>query len=78
MSTHREIVMESSQVLRRLELTASSAAAGVIEVCALRPQGQAPLNGCVPLSHQVAGHKFGVDKMGKLTEQFLHFLLGPL
>uniref|UniRef100_A0A8C9SZ05 Kinase n=1 Tax=Scleropages formosus TaxID=113540 RepID=A0A8C9SZ05_SCLFO len=24
------------------------------------------LNGCVPLSHQVAGHKFGVDKVGIL------------
>ncbi|XP_015234801.1 PREDICTED: inositol polyphosphate multikinase isoform X2 [Cyprinodon variegatus] len=26
----------------------------------------AHLNGCVPLSHQVAGHKFGVDKVGIL------------
>ncbi|XP_026170710.1 inositol polyphosphate multikinase [Mastacembelus armatus] len=33
---------------------------------ALGPQGQAHLNGCIPLSHQVAGHKFGVDKVGIL------------
>lgn len=31
----------------------------------LGPQGQGHLNGCVPLSHQVAGHKYGVDKVGK-------------
>ncbi|XP_026033283.1 inositol polyphosphate multikinase [Astatotilapia calliptera] len=29
-------------------------------------QSQAHLNGCVPLSHQVAGHKYGVDKVGIL------------
>ncbi|XP_028263683.1 inositol polyphosphate multikinase isoform X2 [Parambassis ranga] len=29
-------------------------------------QQQAHLNGCVPLSHQVAGHKYGVDKVGIL------------
>ncbi|KTF75466.1 hypothetical protein cypCar_00035745 [Cyprinus carpio] len=30
------------------------------------PEGaqSAHLNGCVPLSHQVAGHKYGVDKVG--------------
>ncbi|MBN3302732.1 IPMK multikinase, partial [Amia calva] len=27
---------------------------------------QAHLNGCVPLSHQVAGHKYGIDKVGIL------------
>ncbi|XP_013865905.1 inositol polyphosphate multikinase [Austrofundulus limnaeus] len=27
---------------------------------------KAHLNGCVPLSHQVAGHKYGVDKVGIL------------
>ncbi|XP_037547644.1 inositol polyphosphate multikinase [Nematolebias whitei] len=27
---------------------------------------RAHLNGCVPLSHQVAGHKYGVDKVGIL------------
>lgn len=30
------------------------------------PQGHPHLNGCVPLSHQVAGHKYGVDKVGIL------------
>ncbi|KAF3691446.1 Inositol polyphosphate multikinase [Channa argus] len=37
--------------------------------CGQRPLGlQSPahLNGCVPLSHQVAGHKYGVDKVGIL------------
>ncbi|KAK7919524.1 hypothetical protein WMY93_010808 [Mugilogobius chulae] len=28
--------------------------------------GAGHLNGCVPLSHQVAGHKYGVDKVGIL------------
>lgn len=72
-------MMESSLALGRLELTPSSAAVGVSltprlsgtpakEKCGQRllgPQGQAHLNGCVPLSHQVAGHKYGVDKVGK-------------
>lgn len=73
-------MMESSLALGRLELTPSSAAVGVnltprlsggppaIEKCGqwpLGPRGQAHLNGCVPLSHQVAGHKYGVDKVGK-------------
>lgn len=33
------------------------------------PEGaqSAHLNGCVPLSHQVAGHKYGVDKVGQYT-----------
>lgn len=29
------------------------------------PQGASHLSGCVPLSHQVAGHKYGVDKVGE-------------
>lgn len=73
-------MMESSLALGRLELTPSSAAVGAsltarlsggppaIEKCGQRPlgpQGQTHLNGCVPLSHQVAGHKYGVDKVGK-------------
>ncbi|KAM3592383.1 uncharacterized protein V6R79_017646 [Siganus canaliculatus] len=80
MSTaQRQVMMESSLALSRLELTPSSAAVGVSltprltgpplkEKCGHRPagpQGQA-LNGCVPLSHQVAGHKYGVDKVGIL------------
>uniref|UniRef100_A0A3P8TDQ2 Kinase n=1 Tax=Amphiprion percula TaxID=161767 RepID=A0A3P8TDQ2_AMPPE len=73
--------MESSLALGRLELTPSSAAVGVSltprlsgggpakEKSGQRPVGlQSPahLNGCVPLSHQVAGHKYGVDKVGIL------------
>lgn len=79
--------MESSLALGRLELTNSSAAVGVsltpqlsggpsaIEKYGQRPQGQAHLNGCVPLSHQVAGHKYGVDKVGKYNNSFLFFFL---
>uniref|UniRef100_A0A668AUZ7 Kinase n=1 Tax=Myripristis murdjan TaxID=586833 RepID=A0A668AUZ7_9TELE len=52
--------MESSLALGRLELTPSPAARPV------GPQAPAHLNGCVPLSHQVAGHKYGVDKVGIL------------
>ncbi|CAJ1080461.1 inositol polyphosphate multikinase [Xyrichtys novacula] len=80
-TTQRQVMMESSLALGRLELTPSSAAVGVSlaprlsggppakEKCGQRqlgPQGQAHLNGCVPLSHQVAGHKYGVDKVGIL------------
>ncbi|XP_056889721.1 inositol polyphosphate multikinase isoform X2 [Takifugu flavidus] len=74
-------MMESSLALGRLELNPCSAAVSVnlaqrlsggppaLEKCVQRAQGpQAPthLNGCVPLSHQVAGHKYGVDKVGIL------------
>ncbi|XP_029312072.1 inositol polyphosphate multikinase isoform X2 [Cottoperca gobio] len=70
-----------TNALGRLELTPSSGAVGVTltprlsgghtakEKCGQRPlgpQGQAHLNGCVPLSHQVAGHKYGVDTVGIL------------
>ncbi|XP_058476860.1 inositol polyphosphate multikinase [Solea solea] len=79
--TH-QVMMEPSLALARLELNPSSAAVGVNltprisgsppakEKSSQRPttgqQGQAHLNGCVPLSHQVAGHKYGVDKVGIL------------
>ncbi|XP_070707886.1 inositol polyphosphate multikinase [Pempheris klunzingeri] len=63
-------MMESSLALGRLELTPRlSGGAPAKEKCGQRPpgpQGQAHLNGCVPLSHQVAGHKYGVDKVGIL------------
>ncbi|XP_034564720.1 inositol polyphosphate multikinase [Notolabrus celidotus] len=80
-TTQRQVMMESSLALGRLELTPGPAAVGVSltprlsggapskEKCGQRPlgpQGQAHLNGCVPLSHQVAGHKYGVDKVGIL------------
>ncbi|XP_071319708.1 inositol polyphosphate multikinase [Trachinotus anak] len=79
-TTQHQVMMESSLALGRLELTPSSAAVGVNLTPRLSggppakeksgrplgPQGQAHLNGCVPLSHQVAGHKYGVDKVGIL------------
>ncbi|KAK9529941.1 hypothetical protein VZT92_011487 [Zoarces viviparus] len=80
-TSHRQVLMESSLALGRLELTPSSGAVGVSltprlsgghpakETCGQRPlgsQGPAHLNGCVPLSHQVAGHKYGVDTVGIL------------
>lgn len=68
-------MMESSVALGRLELAHSSSAGGVTsrlpggappkEKPPSGLQSQAHLNGCVPLSHQVAGHKYGVDKVGK-------------
>ncbi|GAA6226514.1 inositol polyphosphate multikinase [Lates japonicus] len=80
-TTQHQVMMESSLALGRLELTPGSAAVGVNLTPRLPgappakeksgqrplgPQGQAHLNGCVPLSHQVAGHKYGVDKVGIL------------
>ncbi|XP_039643881.1 inositol polyphosphate multikinase isoform X2 [Perca fluviatilis] len=80
-TTQRQVMMESSLGLGRLELTPSSGAGGVSltprlsgghpakDKCGqlpLGPQVQAHLNGCVPLSHQVAGHKYGVDTVGIL------------
>ncbi|CAK6966744.1 inositol polyphosphate multikinase [Scomber scombrus] len=80
-TTQHQVMMESSLGLGRLELTPSSAAVGVSLTPRLSgghpakeksgqrpqvPQIQAHLNGCVPLSHQVAGHKYGVDKVGIL------------
>ncbi|XP_032358770.1 inositol polyphosphate multikinase [Etheostoma spectabile] len=80
-TTQRQVMMESSLGLGRLELTPSAGAGGVSltprlsgghpakDKCGqlpLGPQVQAHLNGCVPLSHQVAGHKYGVDTVGIL------------
>ncbi|CAL8303620.1 unnamed protein product [Lota lota] len=67
--------MESSLSLGRLELN-SSPTLGVnlsprpsprlpVEEKG-PPQGASHFSGCVPLSHQVAGHKYGVDKVGIL------------
>lgn len=78
--------MESSLALGRLDLNPCPAAVSVnlaqrhsggppaLEKCGQRaqgPPGQTHLNGCVPLSHQVAGHKYGVDKVGELASLFL-------
>nr|XP_040032595.1 inositol polyphosphate multikinase [Gasterosteus aculeatus aculeatus] len=80
-TTRRQVMMESPRALGRLELTPGSGAVGVSpttrlsgghsakETCGQRPlgpQGPARLNGCIPLSHQVAGHKYGVDTVGIL------------
>ncbi|XP_019938930.2 inositol polyphosphate multikinase [Paralichthys olivaceus] len=80
-ATQHQVMMESSLALGRLDLTSSPAAVGVSMTPRLPggppakeksgqrptgPQGPAHLNGCVPLSHQVAGHKYGVDKVGIL------------
>ncbi|KAM6896916.1 inositol polyphosphate multikinase [Xenentodon cancila] len=69
-----QLIMESAVALGKLDLVPGSGAAGVNSTPLkersgqrlVRPQGPAPLNGCVPLSHQVAGHKYGVDKVGIL------------
>lgn len=78
-SHHHQVMMESSLALGRLDLTSAvgvnmtpciSPAASTKEMSGHRPigtQGPAHLNGCVPLSHQVAGHKYGVDKVGKYS-----------
>lgn len=64
--------MESTKALGKLELTPGSGAAAGDSASMnesgqqLLDQDQAHLNGCVPLSHQVAGHKYGVDKVGIL------------
>lgn len=76
------MMMESSVALGRLELTPGASAAGGVALTsrlsggapAKEKSGQLPagahnqahFNGCVPLSHQVAGHKYGVDKVGIL------------
>ncbi|XP_061912399.1 inositol polyphosphate multikinase [Entelurus aequoreus] len=80
-SHHRRMMMKSTLALGRLELTSSTVPVGVnISPCISpglsakeksgqrpkEPQGPAHLDGCVPLSHQVAGHKYGVDKVGIL------------
>lgn len=86
MSKQRQVTMESSLALGRLELNPCSAAVSVnlgqrlsggppaLEKYGQRaqgPHGQTYLNGCVPLSHQVAGHKYGVDKVGKSIKQLV-------
>ncbi|KAJ8264398.1 hypothetical protein GJAV_G00148730 [Gymnothorax javanicus] len=69
MSTQREI-MDSSLALEKLEINGP----GSLDIShSVTKKGknvhdgrQTHLNGCVPLSHQVAGHKYGVDKVGIL------------
>ncbi|KAJ8361617.1 hypothetical protein SKAU_G00181420 [Synaphobranchus kaupii] len=69
MSTQHQI-MDSSLALGRLEikspvLRSDSDYCDVSEK-KVQDEPQARLNGCLPLSHQVAGHKYGVDKVGIL------------
>lgn len=71
--TQQQLIMKSTLALVKLDLSPGSGAAGVNSTPVkeqsgqrpLRPQGPAHLDGCVPLSHQVAGHKYGVDKVGE-------------
>ncbi|XP_036402870.1 inositol polyphosphate multikinase-like [Megalops cyprinoides] len=66
----RHQIMDSSLALGRLEIKSSvrqeSDHCGPANEKNLQDGPQAQLNGCVPLSHQVAGHKYGVDKVGIL------------
>lgn len=70
--------MDSSVTLGRLELGRAAVGPGarlngpgVKDRSAQQHAGPraGPL-GCVPLSHQVAGHKYGVDKVGQFTCSF--------
>ncbi|KAM6951587.1 inositol polyphosphate multikinase [Aplochiton taeniatus] len=76
MSTQHQNIMDSSLSLGRLEINSSIGSRGSrlpgaqVKDKSVPPQvGSQPaahLNGCVPLSHQVAGHRYGVDKVGIL------------
>ncbi|XP_056627620.1 inositol polyphosphate multikinase [Triplophysa dalaica] len=55
--------MDSPVALGRLEVARPVPTRGA---CSPEREHSAHLNGCVPLSHQVAGHKYGVDKVGIL------------
>ncbi|XP_035261750.1 inositol polyphosphate multikinase [Anguilla anguilla] len=69
MSTQHKI-MDSSLALGKLEINST----GSLDIShsvtnkgkTVQDGPQTHLNGCVPLSHQVAGHKYGVDKVGIL------------
>lgn len=69
MSTQRQIV-DSSLALGRLEINRPMVNLGTCLSGSVKEKEKggsqaAHLNGCVPLSHQVAGHKYGVDKVGQ-------------
>lgn len=69
------IIMDSSVAVGRLELARPLMTRG-----SCLPEGaqSAHLNGCVPLSHQVAGHKYGVDKVGQYTFDVIPFFIWTL
>lgn len=70
--------MDSSVTLGRLELGRAAVSPGARlnglgakERSAQQQQHAEPRAGplgCVPLSHQVAGHKYGVDKVGQFND----------
>ncbi|KAL2078368.1 hypothetical protein ACEWY4_026053 [Coilia grayii] len=71
MSTQHRM-MDTSLALERLEITSSVGNRGtcvpgsVMREKTVKTAAHTHLNGCVPLTHQVAGHKYGVDKVGIL------------
>nr|XP_023686766.1 inositol polyphosphate multikinase [Paramormyrops kingsleyae] len=70
MSTQHQI-MDSSLSLGRLEIKSGAGSqehglSGPINEKDVQVGLKTHLNGCVPLSHQVAGHKYGRDKAGML------------
>ncbi|XP_018604754.2 inositol polyphosphate multikinase-like [Scleropages formosus] len=65
------IVMDSTPALSRLEVTSTmnpdSGLSGRMNHAKNFHDGaRAQLKGCIPLSHQVAGHKYGINKVGIL------------
>lgn len=76
---HLRRIMDSSVTLGRLELGRAAVSPGArlngpgTKERGAQQQRAGPL-GCVPLSHQVAGHKYGVDKVGQFTCRLLRFL----
>ncbi|KAG2463238.1 IPMK multikinase, partial [Polypterus senegalus] len=59
-------INDSSRALGRLEIShqvVSCEKDGENETRKSQEASRKRLNGCVPLSHQVAGHKYGVDKV---------------
>ncbi|XP_028651243.1 inositol polyphosphate multikinase [Erpetoichthys calabaricus] len=62
-------INDSSRALGRLEIShqvVNCEKDGENETRKIQEASRKRLNGCVPLSHQVAGHKYGVDKVGIL------------
>lgn len=64
--------MDSSVTLGRLELGRAAVSPGArLTRPGVKERSAGPRTGplgCVPLSHQVAGHKYGVDKVGQFND----------
>lgn len=78
MSTQHQI-MDSSLSLGRLEIKSGAGSqehglSGPINEKDVQVGLKTHLNGCVPLSHQVAGHKYGRDKAGQYCLFHLIFI----